>query len=268
MSYTVKSSEKLRPSGANTETKALLYLMNFRDDSDEIYYFIVDFFNDLTGMTQLTGKMWDLQSKGVSNSSPNDNNIVSFLERILFVIDDKDESEYVRKIIKLSDDIIPNEETLQSIFNEIRDVQSSKKNIGVVEGKILKTPEEAIGFGRHLSVDEIKLLVLNRVLNKSVVGSSLPKSFVPVFNMYPPEKRDSLLEDCELDFSKALFDSTSQDNYWKMFETVYKIIILNPSDDVEAIFNKLDNDLKSKCRHFNVLSLKYFIAKIKDGIKI
>ena len=48
MSCTVKSSEKLRKSGAETETKALLYLMNFRSDSDDIYYFVVDFFNDLT----------------------------------------------------------------------------------------------------------------------------------------------------------------------------------------------------------------------------
>lgn len=53
MSYTVKSSEKLRKSGAETETKALLYLMNFRSDSDDIYYFVVDFFNDLTGMNNM-----------------------------------------------------------------------------------------------------------------------------------------------------------------------------------------------------------------------
>ena len=47
MSYTVKSSERLRKSGSEAETKALLYLMNFRPDSDDIYYFVVDFFNDL-----------------------------------------------------------------------------------------------------------------------------------------------------------------------------------------------------------------------------
>lgn len=44
MSYTVKSSERLRKSGSEAETKALLYLMNFRPDSDDIYYFVVDFF--------------------------------------------------------------------------------------------------------------------------------------------------------------------------------------------------------------------------------
>lgn len=37
MAYTVKSSERLRPSAADTETMALLYLMNFREDSEEIY---------------------------------------------------------------------------------------------------------------------------------------------------------------------------------------------------------------------------------------
>lgn len=38
-----KIIRKTRKSGAETETKALLYLMNLRKDSDEINYFIVDF---------------------------------------------------------------------------------------------------------------------------------------------------------------------------------------------------------------------------------
>ena len=70
MSYIVKSSERLRPSAADTETKALLYLMNFRKDSDEIFFFVVDFFNDLTGMNKFGDKLWDLQSKGDKHPSP------------------------------------------------------------------------------------------------------------------------------------------------------------------------------------------------------
>ena len=343
MSYVVKSSEKLRPTASDSETKALLYLMNFRDDSDEIYYFVVDFFNDLTGMSRLADKMWDVQSKGAKCSSPKavgkelvtlfknyisdfkfdyyilflggisssarknstlthfdignieknalksikeglieecknktyidnnditDENISKFLRKVLFVIDDKNKSEYVKKIIKLNPAIIPKEETLVAIFNEIRDVQSSKKNIGVIEGKIIKTPDEAIMFGRHLSITEIKLLVLNRILTEKVVGAELPPSFSEIYNKYPEEKRRSLLEDCQLDFSKALFDTTSQDDYWKLFEEVYRIAVNNPKYNVNEIFNNLDNELKKKCQHFNVLSLKYFIAKIKDGIKI
>ena len=69
MSYTVKSSEKTKRTGADYETKALLYLMNFRSDSDEIHYFVVDFFNDLTGMDRMASDLWDLQSKGAKNVS-------------------------------------------------------------------------------------------------------------------------------------------------------------------------------------------------------
>lgn len=38
MSHKVCSSEKLRKAGADAETKAMLYLMNFRDDSSEMNY--------------------------------------------------------------------------------------------------------------------------------------------------------------------------------------------------------------------------------------
>lgn len=70
MAYTVRSTERLRKPGADMETKALLYLMNLYKDSKEIHYFIVDFFNDITGMDRASTKLWDMQSKGASNSSP------------------------------------------------------------------------------------------------------------------------------------------------------------------------------------------------------
>ncbi len=70
MPYTVRSSERTRSSGAEHETKALLYLMNLRSDSNDIHYFVVDFFNDLTGMDRFADNLWDMQSKGAKNNSP------------------------------------------------------------------------------------------------------------------------------------------------------------------------------------------------------
>lgn len=343
MTYVVKSSERLRPSASETETKALLYLMNFREDSEEVYYFVVDFFNDLTGMCKMADKMWDVQSKGAKNSSPKmigkelvtlyknylsdfefscfilflggvsnavrlngdissfgignikeialekikeglkeecksktyisyeevtDDKINDFLSRVHFVIDDKEKSEYVKKIIRLNPLIIPKDEVLIAIFNEIMNTQAGKKNNRVVEDIMLSLPNDAISYSRHLTVTEIKVLVLNRILTQEVVGGKLPPSFVPIYSKYPEENRKNLLEDCQLDFSKALFDTSSQDDYWKLFEEVYKLVTNNPKDDINIIFNKLDKGLKKRCRHFNVLSLKYFISKIKDGLEL
>ena len=69
MPYTVKSSEQNRKSGADAETKALLYLMNFHRDSREIHFFVIDFFNDLTGMDRMSTKLWDVQSKAAKKNS-------------------------------------------------------------------------------------------------------------------------------------------------------------------------------------------------------
>ena len=198
MPYTVKSSERTRKTGADGETKALLYLMNFRNDSSEILYFIVDFFNDLTGMDRFSTKLWDVQSKATKGNSPKiigkelvtlfknyisefefsyyilfvggvtstlridetlntfdisnitnasrakiveglkeecyskeyinnesitDENITGFLSKVLFVIDDKEPREYVRAIIKNHPSIIPEDQILDAIFNEIREEQ-------------------------------------------------------------------------------------------------------------------------------------------------
>lgn len=69
MSYVVQSSEKVRGIGADYETKAMLYLMNCRDDSYEINFFAIDFYNDVTGLNVHADKAWDVQSKGTKSTS-------------------------------------------------------------------------------------------------------------------------------------------------------------------------------------------------------
>ena len=60
MSYVICSTEKVKGIGAEYETKAMLYLMNGREDSVEIYSFAIDFFNDVTGLNTHADKAWDL----------------------------------------------------------------------------------------------------------------------------------------------------------------------------------------------------------------
>lgn len=341
MAYVVKSSERLRPSAADTETKALLYLMNFRDDSEEIHYFVVDFFNDLTGMSKMSDKLWDLQSKGDKQPSPraigtelvtlyknyvsefefdkyilflggisntvriddkltkftisnvkdsaikklkegllaeckektyiadkdvNEERIDEFLKKVHFIVDDQSKGDYVKKIIKLNSAIIPAEETLVAIFNEIRDVQAGKKNISVVEGITVEAPDDALNYGRHLTTTEIRLMVLSRILNQNVIGSSVPPSFIDTYMKFPEEKRKNMLEDCQLDLSRALFNSNCQEDFWKLFENIYNTIISNPSDNINELYRKLDRDILKRSMDFNTLSLKYFISVIKDGV--
>lgn len=343
MSYIIKSSEKLRPSAAENETKALLYLMSFMEDSDEVYYFIVDLFNDLTGMCRLSDKLWDIQSKGKKRSSAKDigaelvtlfknytsdfnfsyyilflggvtskiridnnifsfkidnikeeaisdikrelknecnkktyidkntitdDNICNFLQKVYFIVNNKEKSDYIKSIIKLNESIIPSKNLLEDIFNEIRDIQCSKKNSQVVEGMILETPDEAINLGRHLTSNEIRLLVLNRVINNDVMNKDIPMIFLEIIDKLDKRKRAEIVDECQMSLSRALFDINSKDIFWNILENIYTTLITNPEDSIEEIYRKLDKGILRKSKFLNILATKYFIAIVKGGLNI
>ena len=345
MSYTVRSSERTRSSAAEHETKALLYLMNFRPDSDDIYYFVVDFFNDLTGMDNMAVRLWDLQSKGahgvgpkeigkelvtlfqnymsglsfkayilfvgsvsktlridpsltvfgidnvkgsairlikeglraegeaksyICNTDLTDANIDSFLQAVQFVIDDgKAPSDYVKAIIKNHPNIPSDEKVLTAIFNEIRDKQSSKKNVSRVEGLTIETTEDALSYCRHLTTNEIRALTLQRIINRYPLGKGVPMSFLPIFNSWPPEQQNDLFEECQMSWSRALFNKNAADDFWFLFENTYQLIVTYPKETVQELFARLKTvpNCVSRCHDFDVFSLEYFISIIKDGIQ-
>lgn len=64
--YTERTNEK----ATEFETKSLLYLLSMREDSDEIDTFLIDCFNDVTGINRNCNKLWDVQSKGVKSLNP------------------------------------------------------------------------------------------------------------------------------------------------------------------------------------------------------
>ncbi len=342
MPYTILSSEKLRKSCSEMETKALLYLMNFNDNSDEIFYFVVDMFNDLTGMNRTARKMWDVQSKATSNNAPKaigrelvtlyknyisdfdfsgyylflggvsstvrkddskktfgidnlndesiqsvidglkdeckkktyikdsdiiDGKITDFLNKVEFIIDDKTPEEYVKKIILDHPKLIPESDALRAIFNEIRDKQSSKKNICVVENVTLYRADEALDFYRHLTKSEIKLMVLQRLLNRDILEKGIPQPFVDIYIRCPEEKRQELLDDCKADCCRALFNNNCAEGYWAFFECIYKIITDNPRKTVTEIYDLVPDDVLSACVDFDATSYKYFIAVVKEGLQ-
>ena len=261
VSYTVRSSEKTRKSGADGETKALLYLMNFRSDSSEIHYYIVDFFNDLTGMDRFSINLWDVQSKAAKNNSPK-----AIGKELVFVIDDKEPSEYVKAIIKNHPGIIPEKQILDAIFNELREEQSGKKN-SKVEGITIQTTDEALNFCRHLTSNEIRLFVLQRIINRNPVDKGVPTPFIPIYNTWAPEHQKDMLDECKQSLCRALFNKNAANAFWSLFESIYNTIIAHPQYDVQQIYLSIDSSVKSASPDFDILSLKYFIAVVKEGVQ-
>ena len=341
MTYTVKSSEKLRKSGADSETKALLYLMNFRDDSSKIHFFVVDFFNDITGMDNAARKLWDVQSKASKSGSAKtigrelvtlyknyiselqfteyiiflggvpdtfrkeskyfifqsnninqtalsslkdglideckkkkyisedaivDDKIDTFLSIVWFVIDDKSPAEYIKKIIEKHPAIIPSDNDLIAIFNEIRNKQSEKKN-SLVENIVINNADEVLSYGRHLTTNEIKLLVIQRILNTDPLSDGIPLPFEEIYSKFPPEFAKDMLDKCKTSLCRALFNKATTQGFWALFDKIYSLIIVFPNNSVDNIYCQIDDDIIEQCPDLDALSIKYFIAKTKEGIQ-
>ena len=63
MAYAFPSMEKGTPSGNAAETCAILHLMCYSKERDDIESFAIDCFNDVTGMDGSCFSLYDAQSK-------------------------------------------------------------------------------------------------------------------------------------------------------------------------------------------------------------
>ena len=75
-----------------------------------------------------------------------------------------------------------------------------------------------------------------------------------------------LLEQCQSVMCRALFNNSLAQAYWALFDSVYTSIIQNPDKNINYIVDSIPDEVLDACTDFDAFSLKYFIAKIKEGV--
>jgi len=68
--YKFKTSEQNNDKATEFETKSLLYLLTKVKEHGNVDLFIIDCFNDVTGVTEHYSDSWDIQSKNVASLTP------------------------------------------------------------------------------------------------------------------------------------------------------------------------------------------------------
>lgn len=346
MGYQFISTEKGTPNGNRAETCALLHLMCFAPERNQIDQFAIDCFNDVTGMDNPCISLHDVQSKAGTNITPgklgeylatlfencvsefsqyfvtltlfvggvssatlqdptltefgfhhlqpkaqasvrehleqacrkrhngipdeliNGDNIDDFLSRVRFVIAKEDETEYIRALAHNSSAILPDRRTLLNIFGQIRDQQSSLKNRKGIAGKIIDRPDAVMDYGRILSAHQIRLLVIQRLLNMDFLTDDSPDSFRSYLNSLPPEMRpEDVEEDCRNELKLQYFDKNNKDAFWRLLDKVVTVLQDEPDADIKEVYRRIDNDTLASCTHLTRPSHLYFIATIKDGLR-
>ncbi len=346
MEYRFISTERGTPSGNRAETCALLHMMCFAPERNEIEQFAIDCFNDVTGMDNPCFALHDVQSKaetritpaklgeylatlyenrvsefsqyfetltlfigGVSSTTlqdptPNefgyhqlqpkaqasvrdhlveacrkrrngipdelidDDTVDVFLSSVRFVVARHDETEYVRALAHESSALLTDKRTLQSIFGSIRDKQSSLKNRAGIAGKTIERPDAVMDFGRILSARQIRLLVIQRLLNMDFLTKDSPDSFRPYLDALPPEiLSEDVEEDCRNELCLQYFDKNNSDAFWRLLDEIVAFFQGEPEADIQEAYRHIDKDTLASCTHLTRRSHLYFIATIKDGLR-
>lgn len=342
MAYVVQASEKVRGIGAKYETKAMLYLLNCREDSSEINLFAIDFFNDVTGLNLHTDKSWDIQSKGTKSGGPknvgkelvtlfknymselhfnhlilfmaaapetlrknnllttfgienvkehslkslkdglvqeamtktyieNDwitnENIEAFINKVIFVVDDRSEADYIRGIITVNPKYIPEDKVLDGIFNKIRDVQAGKKNNESVEGTTISRFSDVMYYDRMLKSKEIRLMVLNTFINYDVMNTSPPPTFYQLIHRFDGLKQKDIIEDCKLQISTLLYDKTFTDQFWDLLNLICETVVDNKTLAVKDIFDLIATEPQVNNQRLDALTIQYLISVLKEALQ-
>lgn len=112
-------------------------------------------------------------------------------------------------------------------------------------------------------------MTLQRIISRDPLEKGVPVSFHPIYSAWSPEKQKEMLEECQRALCRALFNKNAADGFWFLFENIYNLIVNYPTETVQQLFVRIKAlpDCVSRCPDFEVISLKYFIAVVKDGIQ-
>lgn len=347
MGYKFLSVERGTSPGNNAETCALLHLMCFAEERDEISQFAIDCFNDVTGMDKSCFTLYDVQSKAGKNSTPSklgeelvtlfensvsafsqffvtftlfvggvsssvlenpelevfgfhdmkpeaqksvrehlvaacrerhggvfndlitDENVDDFLcNKARFAIAKSNPTDYIRALACNTSELLPEDRRLMKIFTDIRDAQSAIKNRPSILGETINRPDEVMDYGRTLSAESIRLLVIQRLLNRDFLGDDVPDEFRSYLRTLPVEEDErDVIEESQSGLFRQYLDKNNREAFWTLLSAIVTILKQDRSALAEEVYVRIDVDTLKACSHMDKRSHLFFISVVKDGLR-
>jgi len=189
-----------------------------------------------------------------------------FLDKVDFVICTKDKVSNVKNLIKFENLERHADELFLDMFKEIRDMQSSLKNINA-ENQRLTTPRDVLLLKKYISRNQIITLVINRLVGIKLFNNlSVPINFSSYINSKSTEEIKDMVQDCNSSLCRTFFDKNNKVHVWRLLEFTIKQIVGNASRNVEGLFILIPEGLRKKVKTLDDTSMKFFIARVKDGL--
>lgn len=197
---------------------------------------------------------------------PHDKELDEFLNIVEFVIAEEKKMEYVKKITSFKTAIDLKEEFYEAIFNEIRDTQTTLKTKNI-DGYEIMSAAEVLKYDKVLWKKEIDALVINRMLGMDLFNSkAIPISFIDEITSYDYEERKDIIQECQSDIAKLLFDKNGRIVFWKFFGSLLAYDDALKNETPHHIANRVKEDKITVPKIMSDMSVIYLISALKEGM--
>ena len=168
--YRIKTSERNNDKATEYETKSLLYLLTKVKGHRTIDFFIIDCFNDVTGVAEGYKDSWDIQSKNVASLTPRKVGIALYT---LFAnyVSDLTFGHYILFLPPLKDDYV--NDVSAEVFQIDNFATGKTKNIkSGLESEIERRNDADVNTSANLSQIDTFLSEVIFITDKSAVAGS------------------------------------------------------------------------------------------------
>lgn len=198
---------------------------------------------------------------------PIEKELEGFLQIVEFVISEEKKQEYIKKITSFRSSLKLEEEFYNAVFDDIRNEQTILK-IKNIDGYQIMNAAEVLQYEKVLWKKDIDALVINRMLGMDLFNPRLvPNSFIDEIRSLNAEERKDVIQECQSDIAKLLFDKNGRHTFWHFFG---KLLTYNNEIKLEEprkIAEKIKKDSIVIPRTLNEMSVVYLISALKEGLK-
>jgi hypothetical protein len=189
-----------------------------------------------------------------------------FLKKKVIIVEDTElDNEYIKTVTKFKKTEIKTDSFYQSVFQDLRDIQSAKKNT-YIENLIISNIKDVLKFNRHLHSKDIETLIISRIIGCEIFEyKAIPLYFSPFIDSFDIEDKKDTIQDCNSNLSRAFFNKNSNREFWKICEKIIEFIESNSITDVEQIFKTLFSGYKFRITYLNPITIKYLVAITIEG---
>ena len=197
---------------------------------------------------------------------PQEIDLDNFVQKVEFVIAEEQKQGYIRRITPFRSSLSFEEAFYDALFEDIRNQQTILKTKNI-DGYQVACAVEVLQYEKVLWKKEIDELVINRILGMDLFNpKQVPVSFIDEMTLLDAEDRKDLIQECQSDIARLLFNKNGRGAFWRFFGRLlsYEDAIREerPSK-IEAQIRREDIAIPKVLSRESVI---YLISALKEGL--